>query len=113
MALGPVEMALNHWNEPSVRKSRPRRISEIWKLDRESHTVIAMGFEGLMQLNALGSAIWLKLDGNHTLENIIEELMNAYPNQDKPQLEADIFSFIQCLIANHLIVQDWHSLWDY
>lgn len=95
---------LNVWN------NRPRRVSEIWKLDRKTNTVIALGLEGIVQLNALGSAIWLQLDGKHTISDIVEKLVQAYPERDQNRIKVDIISFIENLAANRLVVLDWHPL---
>ncbi len=98
------EVSLGVWN------SKPSRLSEIWKLERETNTVAALGLEGVVQLNAMGSAIWLRLDGEHTIGCIVEELVRVYPHQDRSRIELDVMSFINHLVANRLVILDWCPL---
>ena len=97
-------LGLDVWN------SKPRRLIEIWKLDRKTKTVVALGLEGVVQLNAVGSALWLRLDGEHTIRCIVDELVRAYPSQDQSRIKIDVMSFINYLIANHLVILNWHPL---
>lgn len=64
---------LRNREEMNIWKYKPRRISEIWKLEQETNTVVVLGLKGVAQLNAMGSAIWLQLDGMHTIGNIIQK----------------------------------------
>jgi len=98
-------------SELEIGSRRPRRLSEIWKLDRETNMVVALGLNGTVQLNAVGSAIWLLLDGEHTIEYIIEKLAGAYPDQDQGQLRKDLISFISYLSASGLVILDWRPLY--
>ena len=96
--------------ELKVRNDKPHRLSEIWQLDKEKKIVVVLGLEGIVQFNAVGLAIWLRLDGRHTIEQIIEELTKIYPDQERNRLETDVMSFINHLVANHLVILNWHPL---
>lgn len=98
--------------DSEVWNSKPRRLSEIWKIDRETSTVYALGLLGVVQLNGVGSAIWLRLDGEHTIASIAQGLIAAYPSEDQSQIEIDITSFINHLIADSLITLDWRPLYS-
>ena len=93
-----------------VWDSKPRRLSEIWKFDRETNAVVALGLEGVVHLNAVGSAVWLRIDGEHTIGGIVEEFVRAYPDQDRGRIEIDVMSFIDHLVANSLAILDYHPL---
>lgn len=97
-------------SQSDILNKKPRRHSEIWKFDNISKKVHAIGPEGVVQFNAIGSAIWIKLDGRHTIASIIEELLSAYPDQDQNQIQNDIISFISYLVNHYLIILDWQPL---
>jgi len=94
-----------------VLKNTPHRLSEIWKLDHETSTVVVLGPDGIVKLNQLGSAIWLRLDGEHTITSIIGELTIAYPSQEQVQIEKDVVEFINNLVVNNLVILRWNPLY--
>ncbi len=56
----------------------------------------------LFTVNELGERIWQQLDGNHTLEAIRLELLDAY-DVDEVNLDDDIREFIEKLLQAGLI----------
>jgi hypothetical protein len=63
-----------------------------------------------VQFNALGSAIWLQLDGEHTVDWIVQEVAKFYPNVNLNQITIDTIWFINYLVAHRLVVLDWEPL---
>lgn len=94
-------------------KNTPRRLSEIWKLYRETNTVVVIGSNGIVRFNRLGSAIWIMLDGENNIKSIIEELAKAYPSQKRSHIEGDVRAFLNDLIANRLALLEWDPLYKY
>jgi|LAHU01.1.fsa_nt_gb hypothetical protein len=90
--------------------NRPRRVSEIWKLNRNTGEVIALATEGLVRFNPLASAIWLMLDGQNTITSIIENITTAYPDNDILSIDSDVMSFVDYLVNHRLIVLNWSPL---
>ena len=56
----------------------------------------------LFTINEIGECIWRKLDGNHTMDAIRMELLDAY-EVDEARLDADIWEFIEKLRRDGLI----------
>jgi hypothetical protein len=99
-----LNIALMVWN------SRPRRMSEIWALDRGSNSIVALGMEGLIQLNPMASSIWLRMDGKHTVGTIVRNLIMAYPDQDPNEIAMDIMAFISQMVGRRSLVLNWVPL---
>ncbi|MCS7254496.1 MAG: PqqD family protein [Armatimonadota bacterium] len=55
-----------------------------------------------IQLDELGSLVWLMCDGKHTIGEMAQELMNRY-KLDKREAEVSLITFIQQLIKRRLI----------
>jgi coenzyme PQQ biosynthesis protein PqqD len=94
----------------SVWGKKPRRTTEIWKLERATNAVAVLGPEGLVRLNALGSAIWVRLDGTRALGELVAELATAYPELPRSRLELDVLAFFEYLVANRLAIPEWDPL---
>ncbi len=90
--------------------SRPRRVSEIWKLDRATKNVVSLGITGIIQLNSLGSAIWIQLDGQNSIDSIVNRLTDSYPDRDPGEITRDVTEFIQYLVDNRLVILNWRPL---
>jgi hypothetical protein len=58
--------------------------------------------ENIFVLNPLADFIWQRLDGEHSLEKIIAEIVSAFAVERK-QASADTIDFIGQLLANHLV----------
>ena len=54
-------------------------------------------------LNSLGVYIWEQLDGQHTLGQIADELVEHYHDVGKAVIEADILLLVQDLLDNELV----------
>lgn len=99
--------------EPSATphlRSQPRRLSEIWKLDRATGRVVALGLDGTASLNRVGSSVWMRLDGRHAIEGIVDELVEAYGEQHRQRIRDDVRAFISELVAQRLVVLDFSPL---
>jgi hypothetical protein len=96
--------------ESRIWDEKPRRLSEVWKLEREPGTVVVLGLEGVVSLSAMGSAIWLMLDGEHTVGTVVEALAKAYPSVDERRIQADVVSFINDMVVGRLVTLDWCPL---
>ena len=55
-------------------------------------------------LNAVGVDIWQRLDGQHRLSQIVDQLAALYVEVDKDRIEADTLSLVQVLLDNELVV---------
>jgi hypothetical protein len=58
--------------------------------------------ENIFVLNPLADFIWQRLDGEHTLEKIIAEIVSTFA-VERAQASADTIDFIGQLQANHLV----------
>ena len=58
--------------------------------------------ENIFVLNPLADFIWQRLDGEHTLETVIADIVGEYEVQ-REQASADAFELIDRLLANNLI----------
>lgn len=54
-----------------------------------------------IQLDEMGSAVWLRIDGEKTVAKIAEELVNNYPDTDEAQDR--VLSFISMLYEQRYI----------
>ena len=54
-------------------------------------------------LNPVGVQIWERLDGQHRLSQIVDELAASYSEVDKNRIEADTLSLLQVLLDNELV----------
>jgi methyltransferase-like protein len=53
-------------------------------------------------LNAIGSYIWQQIDGNHSLQDILEAICQTY-DVDAAQAESDLMAFMDELLAKGLL----------
>lgn len=53
-------------------------------------------------LNELGAEIWKRLDGLHSVGEIVDELLDAYA-VDRADLERDVLGFMETLCARDLV----------
>jgi hypothetical protein len=57
----------------------------------------------LFTLNETGRAIWDKLDGKHSLTDIVEELSPGF-QAPEGQIETDVFGFVKELVSRKILV---------
>ena len=92
-------------------KNKPRRKQEIWKLEEDkSHPISILTTYGTVALNKTASMIWRLLDGKHTIESIVTELLARFPSMNRAKIEKDVIRFIEDFANKDLIVLDWSPL---
>ncbi|MFZ1042380.1 MAG: PqqD family protein [Anaerolineales bacterium] len=57
----------------------------------------------LYTLNPTGQAIWQKMDGSHTLAQIVEELSTEY-HSTRAEIEQDILGLVGELVRRKMVV---------
>lgn len=60
-------------------------------------------------LNSTGALIWEMCDGSHTIEEIIESLVERF-NVDREQVARDVRRFFEQLEPYHVLEIDWSPL---
>lgn len=97
----------------SLNNIRPKRITDLWLQDKNSGKVKVISDVKLSldeyQLDEVGGFIWKLSDGNHSVEEIIQELISKCENNIKTpnQISQDVVTFIEDLKGKGLI--NWDS----
>lgn len=86
-------------------KLTPIRYMEIWhdKGFNAEYPVTAVSISGSYTLNPITSMIWRLLDGNHSIEAIIQKLRDLFPDAGKEQIENDVVEVLLKLHGDDLI----------
>ncbi len=61
--------------------------------------------DALFTLNETGHAIWDKLDGMKTLEQLIEALTIDFEDVSRKEIETDVLGFVEELLKRGMLVE--------
>lgn len=56
-----------------------------------------------MALNEVGTFVWERCDGQHTIESIVREIHERFDTQGEEDVSKDVLDFLSDLYANDLI----------
>jgi hypothetical protein len=68
----------------------------------EETVILAPSGDQVLSLNAVGSFIWQRIDGAHTVRDIVDVLCDAY-EVERAEAEADVARFLDQLADHGLI----------
>jgi hypothetical protein len=86
------------------QETRPTRRPElIWRQVDEGMVIVSPTAGQVRVLNPLGTIIWERLDGQHTLGQIEQYLAARHPQIAPTQIQTDLHHFIADLQARGLL----------
>jgi len=102
-------------SKKDVKLMTPVRFHEVWKVEGQTPFCITttIGLSGVYRLDEISSFIWLLMDGAHTVDSIISEVCNNFPDAERNQVEPDIVRVLNQMDADDLIILDYNSLHPY
>lgn len=54
-------------------------------------------------LNPVGAEVWQRLDGERTLQQVVNEIGTIYPEAAPDVVQADVIALMQALLDNELV----------
>jgi len=63
------------------------------------------------KLQGIGRLIWYKLDGKHTIKNIIDIVATELGVQDKEVLRKDVINLLAVLVKRGIVYANWDPLY--
>ena len=74
---------------------------------KDNYVVVALGkaskeFNGMMDLNETGAFIWKLINGNNTIDDIVEKMLKEYDVSEEI-VRADVEEFINKLIKGGMV----------
>jgi shikimate kinase len=61
--------------------------------------------DNIYLLNETGRIIWQHIDGNTTVEQLVDIMAGQYNSKSKEEIRQDIYTLFQELLKNRMIVQ--------
>jgi shikimate kinase len=61
--------------------------------------------DNIYLLNETGRIIWQHIDGNTTVEQLVDIMAGRYNSKSKEEIRQDIYTLFQELLKNRMIVQ--------
>jgi hypothetical protein len=61
--------------------------------------------EAIFTLNATAQAIWKRMDGKHTVKEVIDDLAGEYTGTDRKVLTEDVQGLIRELYTRKMLIQ--------
>ena len=76
----------------------------VWREVEDGVVVVSPAGGEVRALNSLGSTVWSMLDGTQTLEQIVTELAERFPEIAVDQLRRDCEAFIDSLVSRNMVI---------
>lgn len=91
------------WRIEKRRQSKVLNALESGEEADDIGTVTLIQGGMLHQLNLVGGMVWERCDGNHTLAQIVDELMKEF-EVEREDLEADVEAFVEDLVGKGWLI---------
>lgn len=83
----------------------PHKYVNIYFTENNTNRVLLMN--GLARVNNFFIDIWINIDGNNSVQTIIDKMHNKYPSYDKEIIVKNVLSILNYLESNRDITTDW------
>ncbi len=94
------------------KKLIPTKKTVVWGINKRKgdHEGLVLGERGFFKLDQVASMIWEKIDGNHTVEEIIKSISSNFPSVSPNIIENDIMELLNNLSKDGLISFEYKPL---
>ncbi len=89
---------------------RPIIVNEFWKYDESDDDPVSIYIgpgKDLLRLNSAASSVWLRLDGKHTVKDIIDAVAEEFEIDDREKVKDDILLLLETMEEEGLVCCDW------
>ena len=94
-----------------IAEYKPCRIHNLF-LDMDGEIEITTTVSAF-RLKGIGRTIWLMLDGNHTIQMIVDYLCNEFSTGEKDKMQDELLSILDMLQKRNAIVLNWDPIYKF
>ncbi|MBU1100251.1 MAG: PqqD family protein [Bacteroidetes bacterium] len=89
----------------------PIRLIDLWQYNDDSNfPIIIASLKGKFKLDSVSAKVWEMINGQNTIEFIINEIAKVYNEVDKQLIHNDICDLINKFSKDNLIILNYDSL---
>lgn len=81
----------------------PEKATYMWARKEDTGLVLREDTPILYEFNSLACRIWELIDGNNSINDIINQIVEQFSDQDATEIVNDVKSFLEELEENKLI----------
>lgn len=84
----------------------PYKYVNLWYKDEHKYRIMTIT-NGLVEVNETTAYIWLLINGENTIKDIIDKLSSLYPNVSLGNIQNDVCKVINSFVEMETITVNW------